>query len=387
VILLAFRHASSHWVRSLLICACVFVIAALPLVSRSVASEFEVSMTDRSSTVPMLVGASGSRFDLVLAALHWRVSDIAPVELRVADEIRSEPGVVAIPVHVRFSAQGAPIAAVPFEYYEFRGLVPRKGRMVAQLGEAILGADAARTLGLGPGDDLPSDQQRSYDITGPSSIVLNVVGVLAEIGTPDDDAVFVDLETAWLLEGIAHGHEEASEVTDPNKLIGRSDERIALSGAVIEHQRVDADNAAAFHLHGDRDTLPITAILVMPGTDKANALVRTRMNADATRQAITPSEIAHELVESVLRVRALIDTVALVVGIAMLGLFALVGMLTLRARADEIRTLQDIGASRTQITALFLVEFGGICSLAIAAALWVAWAASGYADRLLALFA
>ncbi|MEQ8770464.1 MAG: FtsX-like permease family protein [Phycisphaerales bacterium] len=382
----AFRHASRRWARSLLLCACVFVIAALPLVSRSVVSSFERSLRARAATAPLLVGAAGSRFDLVLSALHWRVADIAPTELSVVEEIRAEPGVVAIPVHARFRARGEPIAAVPFEYFEYRRLVPREGRLVAGLGEAVLGATTARRLGLGPGDDLPSDQDRSYDITGPSSVVLRVVGVLAETGTPDDAAVFVDLETAWLLEGIAHGHEAASQVTDPDKLIGRSDERVALSGAVVEHQRVDADNAASFHLHGSRDELPITAIIVIPGSDKASAIVRTRMNADPARQAISPAAVSEELIGSVLRVRRLVDAISVVVGVAMLGLLTLVALLTLRARSDEIRTLREVGASRTQVASLFLFEFLGLAAIGIVAALAAAWAAAGAADRLLLLF-
>ena len=387
VILLSLRHAASYWARSLLLFACVFVITALPLVSRSVAASFERSMLSRASTVPLLVGAAGSRFDLSLAALHWRVSDIATIELGVVEEIASEPGVVALPVHARYSARGETIAAVPFEYFGFRGLALREGRLVAQLGDAVLGAKAARKLRLAPGDELPSDQRRSYDITAPPSVVLTIVGVLAETGTPDDDAVFVDLKTAWLLEGISHGHQDASAITDPEKVIGRSDERVALSGAVVEHQRVDGGNADSFHLHGDRQDLPITAVLVIPSTDKSAALVRTRINADAARQAISPTDVAEELVGSVLRVRALVDTISLVVGVAMLGLLALVGMLTLRARSDEIRTLRDVGASNGQIAALFLVEFVGICLVAIVGAIWAASAASGQADRALALLA
>ena len=383
---LAIRHARHRWVSSLLLCASVFVIGALPLVSRSVVSSFEESLRARAGTVPVLVGAAGSRFDLVLAGLHWRVTDIPPMPLAVVEEIRAEPGVQAIPVHVRFRARGEPIAAVPFEYFEFRRLGAAEGRLVAGLGEAVLGAAAARRLGLRPGDELMSDQLRSYDITGPSSVTLQVVGVLGETGTPDDAGVFVDLETAWLLEGIAHGHEDASQIDDPHLLIGRSDERTALSGAVIEHQRVDETTAGSFHLHADRADLPITAVLVLSESDKALTLVRTRVNASDTRQAISPTAVSEELVGSVLRVRRLVDAISVVVSAAMLGLLGLVAMLTLRARSDEIRTLRDVGASRVQIGGLFLIEFGGIAAIGIGLAVAAAWAAAGAADRVLLLF-
>ncbi|MEM9374466.1 MAG: ABC transporter permease [Planctomycetota bacterium] len=383
MITLARKHASDRWGRSLLLSACVFVIAALPLASRAVVTSFEDQLRARARTVPLLVGPAGSRFDLVLSGLHWRASDLRPIHLGIADEIRREPGVVAIPVHVRYQAQGAPIAAVPFEYFEFRGLRPRDGRLVAGLGEAVVGSTAARRLGVAPGDDLLSDQLRSYDITAPPAIQLRVVGVLAPTSTPDDRAVFVDLETAWLLEGLAHGHDDASEITDPRLLIGRSEDRVALSGAVVEHPRVDAKNAASFHLHGDRHELPVTAVIVVPSSEKAEAVVRTRVNANPARQAVSPSDVSEELIRSVIRVQRLIDAVSIVVGLAMLGLLLLIALLTLRARSGEIRTLREIGASRAQVVSLFLVEFGGLTALGVIAAVMTAWWVQGAAQRVL----
>lgn len=386
MIQLAIQHARYRWGRTLMLCICVFVIAGLPLVSRGVVASFEDSLRARARTVPMMVGAAGSRFDLVLAGLHWRVTDLAPIPLGVADEIRAEPGVAAIPVHVRFSARGVPIAAVPYEYFELRRLVPRDGRLVAGLGEAVLGSITASRLGVGPGDDLPSDQLRSYDITAPSAVMLRVVGVLDETGTADDRAVFVDLETAWLLEGIAHGHEDASRITDPEKLIGRSEDRVALSGAVVEYQRVDDSTISSFHLHAERATLPITAVLVFPGTDKAEALVRTRINADASRQALSPSAISEELIGSVLRVSRVVDAISVVVGVAMLGLLVLVALLTYRARAAEVQTLLEVGATPGQVAALFLGEFAGIVVIGVAAAVVAAWGFSNASHLVLTLF-
>lgn len=386
MIALAFNHARTHWGRSILLCACVFLITAVPLASRSVVASFERHLRTRAQTVPMMVGAAGSRFDLLLSGLHWRSADITPIDLGVVDEIRSEPGTLAMPVHARFRAQGEPIAAVPFEYFEFRGLRPARGRLVAGLGEAVLGSGAAQSLGLGPGDDLPSDQRRSYDISAPPAVVLRVVGVLERTGTADDRAVFVDLETAWLLEGITHGHEDASGIDDPEKLIGRSDDRTALSGAVVEYQRVDASNAGSFHIHAERNQLPVTAVLVVPGSEKSAAIVRTRVNADPTRQAIDPAAVAEELIGSVLRVRRLVDAVSTVIGLAMIGLLTLVGWLTYRTRSDEIRILRDVGASRAQIAALFASEFVGLAGIGIVCAGIVAWLFAGTADYLLVLF-
>lgn len=127
-------------------------------------------------------------------------------------------------------------------------------------------------------------------------------------------------------------------------------------------------------------------ILVFPSSDKAAALVRTRINADSSRQALSPSVISEELIGSVLRVRRVLDAISLVVGIAMLGLLGLVGLLSYRARSDEVRTLLKIGAHPSQVAALFFAEYAGVILIGVFAAFMSAWVSSGASDRILTLF-
>ncbi|MEM7622654.1 MAG: ABC transporter permease, partial [Planctomycetota bacterium] len=203
VLFLALRHTAHAWGRSTVLAACVLVVVALPLGTRVVLQAFEASLRERAATVPVVVGAKGSRYDLVFNGLYFRASDLDTTPWSVYGALLDEPGVGAVPVNARFSARGIPIVAVTFEYFELRSLRPAAGRLPAVIGECVLGSNAARRLGLGPGDTLTSDQLRSYDITAPPSLRMSVAGVLAPARTPDDDAVFVDIESAWVLEGIA----------------------------------------------------------------------------------------------------------------------------------------------------------------------------------------
>ena len=52
----------------------------------------------------------------------------------------------------------------------------------------------------------------AFDVAGTFPLKMKVVGVLAPTGTADDEAVFVDLKTAWVIAGLAHGH---TDVTAP----------------------------------------------------------------------------------------------------------------------------------------------------------------------------
>ncbi len=365
-------HATHHWVRTLLLAAAVSVAAALPITGRIVVHRFEHRLHARAHTVPLLIGAAGSRFDLVFTALHFRLSTRGTIPLGEVDRIagghsaaQADAGpTLAIPLHVRFTARGEPIAAVGFEYFGLRGLTARQGRLPAEMGEVVLGARTHERLGLVVGDELPSDQRTSLDITAPSSIMLRVVGVLEPTGGPDDDAVFADLSTAWLLEGLAHGHEDAQTITDPASVFGRTDDAVSLSAAVPTYQRITDDNSRSFHLHADRAELPITAVLVYPTSSKAETILAARYNADRSMQAVRPARVVDELVSFIVRLRTVFDAIALVLAVTTASLLALIAGLSVRIRSDELRTLREIGVARHTVVAVAVGELGVVAAIA-----------------------
>ncbi|MEL6328989.1 MAG: ABC transporter permease [Planctomycetota bacterium] len=382
---LALRYALHHPLRTGVLAACVAVALALPAGSRAILERFESSLYARARTVPLVVGAKGSRFDLAFSALYFRATDLAPTPYREYAELLDEPSVRAIPVHARFTASGGdvPVVATSIEYLETRGLAPDEGRVFARVGEAVIGSRAAERLGLGVGGWVFSDQRELYDITSPPSVKLDIVGVLGETGTPDDDALIVDLETAWVLEGIAHGHDEAEEIERADLVIGRSEEHVALSGAVVTYQEITDENAASFHLHGPRDNLPLSSILVYPADDKARTIVRTRVDASAAAQAIVPTRVIDDLIAFLLRIRALIDALSAILLLSTLTLIGCIGVLSYRVRAAEIRTLGEIGCARGTVGLMFAFEAGGVLAVAGAVAGVVTLAALGLAEPLM----
>ena len=237
----------------------------------------------------------------------------------------------------------------------------------------MVGARAAGRLGLSPGDTLGTDQVEAYGLTAPASIRLRISGVLAPSGSVDDEAVFVDLETAWLLEGIAHGHQDATTIDRPDLLIGRTDEHVALSGAVVTEQDVTRADASAFHIHADRADLPLTGALVFPDTEKTSTIVRTSVNASPDLQAVEPRAVIDELMAFVVRVRLVFDALAAVMGVSTLTLVGLIGALSYRVREEEIRTLTEIGCARGAVAGLFLSELALILALGAALALALVW--------------
>ena len=165
------------------------------------------------------------------------------------------------------------------------------------LGECALGAAAAERLDLGPGDTLFTDPTELYDITRPPAIELVVTGVLAPTETPDDEAVFCDLRTSWVVDGLLHGHESITEDIDPGLVLGGDDERVTLNASFLSLASVDPTTLASFHLHAEPEQLPISALVVFPADAKAETLMLHRLENGGRVRAVRPSEVTAELLQ------------------------------------------------------------------------------------------
>ena len=85
----------------------------------------------------------------------------------------------------------------------------------------MVGADAARVLDVGVGDNVISSPENVFDLAGVYPLKMPVVGVLARSHSPDDDAVFVDVKTAWVIEGLGHGHQDLAKTADDGVVLRR----------------------------------------------------------------------------------------------------------------------------------------------------------------------
>ena len=363
---LALRSLLFRWPRALTIALCLGLVIAIPMVARVVSQDLERGFTARSAAVPLVVGAKGSRFELVLAALYHR--GVPEGSIAVADYERLlDEHIRAIPLRFGSSAQGVPIVGTSIELFEHRGLEIASGRRFALPGECVLGAHVAEALGLAPGDTLTTDLQRGYDLATAPAIELVVLGVLAPTSSPDDNAVFVDLETCWIIEGFAHGHDAASEIDNNNAIMARTDDTVVLAPGVQTRQRVEADDLASFHLHGDRADLPLSALLVFPADDRERAILTSRINATPDASAVRPGEVIDEMLIYVLRVRQVLDVAVVITALSTAFLIGLIMTLAVQLRRDELVMLDHIGAPRLLVKQMLAMELLGQIALAVVA--------------------
>ena len=369
---LAWRYLRHHRVRSLILIASLGLLIALPLALHRILDAGEALMTARAASTPLLVGARGSALDLTLSALYFNAAHPPMIRMAEAERVAATGWAEALPIYSRFRVRGQPLVGVTLDYFDFRQLTPVAGAPLAMLGDCVLGAEAAAKLGLEPGDPLLTTPENLFDLAGIYPLKLHVAGVLGRSHTPDDEAVFIDLQTAWVIEGLGHGHTAvpAGSGTTPGTATNIQVDQTKL----LTYTEITPENVGSFHFHGDPATYPITAVIAVPPDQRATTLLRGRyLDPQDTAQIVDPAATTQSLLQNIFRVGALFDGVLLLVGIATLLIVALVFALSLRLRQREIDTIVLLGCSRLTVLRLAAAELAlialassGLCLLLLA---------------------
>ena len=368
---LATRYVVRHRVQSLLLSLALGAALALPVAVRVFAKTAEREMRQRAAATPQVLGARGSALDLMLNALYFRRQPIEPIQVAQIVEVRDTGLADVIPLYVRFHAQEAPIVGTELEYFSFRNLTPAQGHLFTRLGDCVVGAHVATGRGLKSGDSLFSSPEQVFNLAGTYPLKMRITGVLAESFSPDDDAVFVDVKTAWLIEGRAHGHDDLAQPAATAEVLKREEGNVVGNAAVRMFNEVTDANVGGFHFHGDIADYPLTAAIVIPHETKSEAILTGRFqDPKSPTQLIRPGDELNTVLSTLFRIEG-----AVVAGLALLACAAaaisfIVFTLSFKMRAREFTTLGDIGVSpRTLVTIkAFEVALIGLAGIAVATA-------------------
>lgn len=363
---MAWRYLLFHKVRTVVLIAAITLITYLPFAVHILVRSSEAQMLARSQLTPLIMGQKGSALDLVLNTLYFTLKPPERISMGEADRVDASGLAYAIPVYNRFVARGFPIVGTTLDYFAFRQLDVAAGRMLAVLGECVLGATVAATLGLEPGDTLMSAPENPFDLAGVYPLKMHVVGVLRSSHTPDDRAVFVDIKTAWVIEGLGHGHTDLATTTDQQNILEQRDGTIVASAKVVQYTEITPDNIDSFHFHGDTSTFPLTAILAVPHDDKSATLLRGRyLGETSPSQIVKPTEVIAALLQNIFKIKQVLDIIFTVVSVAMVLAIVLIMALSLRLRQPEIETMYKLGCNRLKMTELVAAELGAIVLLSL----------------------
>jgi len=354
---IAWKYIAFNRIKTATLVACITLISFLPVALQRLLNESEKQLMSRAVSTPLVIGAKGSALDLVMNTLYFGDDVPELLSMEASDRIAETDLSLSIPTYVRFKARRYPIVGTTLDYFEFRGLNIGQGRQFAVLGDCVLGAKVAKSLALKPGDSLVSSPESLFDLAGVYPLKMKVVGILKKNHTSDDLAVFVDLKTTWVIQGLGHGHQDVTKLKDPTLVLKRTDSNVAATSKLYHYTEITEKNMASFHFHGNLSAYPISAVIAVPYDTKSGTILRGRyLSKEETQQIVKPEEVIDGLLQNVFRIKNVMDAVIAVVALATIMSVILVFALSLRLRQREIQTIFKIGCSRMTIAKLVAAE-------------------------------
>lgn len=380
---IAWKYLNFSKARTATLVACVTLIAVLPLALQLLLAETERQLLSRAASTPLLLGAPGSALDLVMNGLYFD-DEVPELISMAAVTTLADSGLASpIPLYVRFKARRFPIVGTTLDYFDFRGLALATGRPLALLGECVVGAEVAERLDLKAGDSLLSSPETVFDLAGVYPLNMKVAGVLARAHTPDDLAVFVDIKTAWVVEGLVHGHQDLRRVEDAGVIIEQTSDNLIANAKLVEYTEITPGNIESFHFHGAPGDYPLSAVITVPNDAKSATILRGRyLDGDSDYQLVVPETVIDGLLANIFRIKHMLDAVIVVVAVATVLALLLVFALSIRLRQREIQTLFRLGGSRLTIARLLAAEIAIIALISAVLCAMAMLLVSHYSDEL-----
>jgi putative ABC transport system permease protein len=279
--------------------------------------------------IDVVVGAKGSPMQLILSGvLHI---DVPPgnVPYQAVMELAHNPQVASvIPISLGDNLAGFRIVGTSHAYVAHYGATLAQGRLWDAPLQVVLGATAAKKLGLALGNTFAGAHGLGAGGQAHGDARYSVVGILAPSGSVLDRLILTDTASVW------HVHEDPAAHAGPDA-----------------HDDHDAeDNAAA-------DTArEVTMALVTYKTPLAAISFPRAINTGTVMQAAAPaveiSRLLHMLGLGTEVLRAFAGVLLLTAGLSVF--IALLG--AVRERRGDLALLRMLGAPPAKVAALLLCE-------------------------------
>ena len=199
-----------------------------------------------------------------------------------------------------------------------------EGSLFSRIGQCVIGSDVAKSSQKGVGDFLLTTPETDVNIAGINPIKMQITGVLTANGTSDDQAIFTDLKTTWIIDGLGHGHQDIEEEDNPNLFLDKTDKMATVNKGVVPYIEITDDNLGSFHFHGKLEDFPITAVICDPNNEKAATRLEGRINTLEKLQIVAPSSVIRNLMKKILQVKSRFE-------IATIAIFAVIEAQVLNA--------------------------------------------------------
>lgn len=361
---MAWCYLAFHRIKTTLLVLSTALILFLPFGLNVLVRQSAQSLMQRAEATPLIVGAKGSPLELVLNSLYFESETPPSIPFAQVERIAATGLADTIPLYTPFRARGFPIVGTTIDYFAFRNLRCATGRKMGMLGECVMGSEVAEQLNLEVGDTLISSPENVFDLAGVYPLKMKVVGRLEPTGTPDDRIILVDIKTAWIIEGLAHGHQDMTAPEAASGILKRENNTIIANASVMQYNEITAENMQSFHFHGDSSRFPLTAIAVQPNSRRSSALLQGRyLGEGEPMQIVQPAAVIQELLETILTVQKYVTAGVMLMGLSTCMTATLVFALSFRLRKRELETMHRIGGAKHIVAGLLVFEVGVVLLL------------------------
>jgi putative ABC transport system permease protein len=314
----------------------------------------------------MIVGAKGDRLQLVLSTVFHLGQPLANIPYSYYKEFvdgRFAKAVeVAVPICAGHDYRGCQVVATTPEMFdEFTYLDDRPYEFAAGKNfkaenyyEAVVGSTAARLTGLKMGDQFRPVATVGGEKPGEEGhSAFTVVGVLAPTGTPNDRAIFVNIEGFWRCPAHTQGSSFGQRVLQVNT----DDPKSKPEAKETAKEESEHHDEHAGHHHGDEKQ--VTAILV--ATDMKNLEVAMSLpdviNKESAAQAVMPAKEITRLFDGIVGNIQLLLLILAVLVVVVAGIGMLVSIYnSMSDRRREIAIMRALGANRFTVMSVILLE-------------------------------
>jgi len=308
----------------------------------------------------LIVGPPGSSLELVISTVFYQREPIGKISYDDYREIRAGRYAhlveAAIPVALGEHYRSLPVVATSSEFFtKLEYLDGRKYQF--QTGQnfsdgnffdAVVGYSAAKKTGLKVGDKFKTIHRG--DTADVHQEEYTIVGVLRPTGTPNDGAIFVNIE------GFFKMHAGQDSVLDQSLRLSTEHDK-ELSAVLVLTKEVKSKATATMGLYGDLQEIHTGSSTTKQMIDVNVLALPRRLEADMNVQAVKPTEVIAFLFEKIIGNIQLVLLIlaALVVVVAGIGMMVSIYN-SMNERRQEIAIMRALGAKRTTVMAIILLE-------------------------------
>ena len=286
----------------------------------------------------VVIGAKGNPLQLVLSTVYFLDAPTGNIDMHVFESLKAHEDVVAaFPVGMGDSYQGFRIVGVTrdlmdFSWGERKPYALSQGRYFQAPFEAVIGVNVSEETGLKVGDTFTG--MHGF-VSSPTAEIhedhpYTVVGIIERSGSPNDRAIFCDLQSVW--DAHSHGqedhdHEHCAEHEHPHEHAGKHEER------------------------------EITAALFKLASPALRFEFKELVNRKYTAMAAIPIQEIQKLYEQLLGTAKLVLLAIGYLVVAISALSILIGLyMAILQRRRDLAIMRALGATRGEIFGAVIIE-------------------------------